>query len=126
MLNGTSGYSIKRAQMRSYEMFFAVIGTSAISPGRVAALSLIGTEPGVTQSAEAEKLAISRPAMGKVIDALETRGLIERRAVEGVRRSYSLNLTAEGHQELNLLAQQIKDYEGRVAANLTRESSPAF
>ena len=119
VFTGTLGYSLKRAQVRSYEMFFAVIGENAISPGRMAALSLIGMEPGVTQSAVAEKLAISRPAIGKVIDALETRGLIERRAVEGNRRSYSLNLTAQGRQELNLLAQQIQTYEDRLAANLT-------
>ncbi|WP_397459204.1 MarR family winged helix-turn-helix transcriptional regulator [Pseudomonas asplenii] len=119
MLTGTLGYALKRAQVRSYEMFFAVIGANAISPGRMAALSLIGIEPGVSQSAVAEKLAISRAAMVKVIDALETRGLIERRAADGDRRSYSLNLTTEGHQELNLLTQQIQAYEQKLAANLT-------
>jgi DNA-binding MarR family transcriptional regulator len=119
VLTGTLGYALKRAQVRSYEMFFSVVGADAISPGRMTALSLIGMEPGVTQSALAERLAISRAAMVKVIDALESRGFIERRATEGDRRSYALNLTAEGHQELNVLTHQIRAYEERLAANLS-------
>ncbi|MDH4847940.1 MarR family transcriptional regulator [Pseudomonas sp. BN605] len=121
VLTGTLGYALKRAQVRSYEMFFSVVGADAISPGRMTALSLIGMEPGVTQSALAERLAISRAAMVKVIDALESRGFIERRAAEGDRRSYALNLTPEGHQELNVLTHQIRAYEERLAANLSSD-----
>lgn len=121
VLTGTLGYALKRAQVRSYEMFFSVVGADAISPGRMTALSLVGMEPGVTQSALAERLAISRAAMVKVIDALESRGFIERRATEGDRRSYALNLTKEGHQELNVLTHQIRAYEERLAANLSSE-----
>ena len=87
------GYAIKRAQVRTYEVLFATLGPDAISPARMTALSIIGAQPGINQSALAEQLRVTRPSMVKVIDSLEGLGLVERRAIPGDRRSYSLALT---------------------------------
>jgi len=118
LLSGTLGYAIKRAQMRSYEVLFSILGPNALTPGRMTALSLIGMQPGITQSALAEQLKINRASVVKVIDALESLDFAERCATEGDRRSYSLRLTKRGNEELQKLHQQIDRYEKAISATL--------
>lgn len=115
------GYAIKRAQVHAYELFFDFLGDNAISPARMTALSLIGTNPGITQSALAKMLGISRAGIVKVIDWLESLSLVERRAKQGDRRSNLLYLTTSGQDELNWLAEQSKQYENLLASRLTEE-----
>lgn len=113
------GYTIKRAQVRAYEMLFAILGPDAISPARMTALSIIGAQPGTTQSALAEQLQITRASIVKVIDTLESLHLVERQATPGDRRSHSLVLTKSGHDELRTLHEKTRRYEAAIAANLT-------
>ena len=104
------GYAIKRAQVRTYEVLFATLGPDAISPARMTALSIIGAQPGINQSALAEQLRVTRPSMVKVIDSLEGLGLVERRAIPGDRRSYSLALTEQGRRELRDMHEKTRQY----------------
>ncbi|NQD55659.1 MarR family transcriptional regulator [Pseudomonas sp. CM25] len=120
LLSGTLGYAIKRAQMRSYEVLFSILGPNALTPGRMTALSLIGLQPGIIQSALAEQLKINRASMVKVIDALEALGFVERCATEGDRRSYALRLTLVGNQALQKLHQQIDEYEKAISSTLAK------
>lgn len=115
------GYSIKRAQVHAYELFFDFLGENAISPARMTALSLIGTNPGITQSALAKILGISRAGIVKVIDWLESLSLVERRAKQDDRRSNLLYLTTSGQEELSWLAEQSRQYEKLLASKLTEE-----
>lgn len=55
----------------------------------------------------------------KLIDPLESRRLIERRQVQGDRRSYALALSSEGRQELRTLDERTMLYEEAIAANLS-------
>ncbi|MBJ7556462.1 MarR family winged helix-turn-helix transcriptional regulator [Marinomonas spartinae] len=115
------GYSIKRAQVHAYELFFEFLGDNAISPARMTALSIIGTHPGITQSALAKKLGISRAGIVKVVDWLESLNLVERRSKQSDRRSNLLYLTDSGQDELSWLAEQSKEYEKILASKLTDE-----
>src|SRR5258706_10333003 len=81
LLKDSLGYTLKRAQVRSYEMLFELLGPNVLSPGRMTALSIVGTEDGINQSSLAERLGITRPSVFKVIDALEALGLMERRSI---------------------------------------------
>lgn len=116
---GTLGYALKRAQVRSYELFFAMMGPESISPARMTALSMVAAQPGISQSGLAERLAITRASVVKVVDNLESLGLIERAPTEGDRRSYALALTDEGHRELARLRGEIRCYEEKLASRLT-------
>ena len=115
------GYAIKRGQVRTYEVLFATLGPDAISPARMTALSIIGAQPGINQSALAEQLRVTRPSMVKVIDSLEGLGLVERRAIPGDRRSYSLALTEQGRRELRDMHEKTRQYEARIAERLTAQ-----
>ena len=90
-----------------------------VSPGRAGILLLIDANPGVTQSRLARAVA-SRPldAWSACCDALEERGLIERRRGED-RRTNGLWLTRAGRTLVARLKQRIELHERRVAAALT-------
>lgn len=113
------GYTLKRAQIRTYEALFALLGPDAISPARMTALSIIAAQPGINQTALAEQLRVTRANVVKVVDTLEGRALVERQAIPGDRRSYSLVLTAQGRAELLTLREKTQEHERNIAAALT-------
>jgi DNA-binding MarR family transcriptional regulator len=113
------GYSLKRAQMRSYDMFFEMLGPQTVSPARMTALSIIATEQRINQSTLAERLGISRPSVVKVVDALESLGMIERLAIPDDRRSYALVLTRPGVDELRAMRDKVTRFEAALVARLS-------
>lgn len=113
------GYTLKRAQIRTYDMLYALMGPEAISPARMTALSIIASQPGINQTALADQLRVTRASVVKVVDSLEERGLVERQAIPGDRRSYALVLTEPGRQELIALYEKARENERNIAADLT-------
>lgn len=119
LLQDSLGYTLKLAQVRTYEVLYATLGPRAISPARMTALSIIGTQSGISQATLAERLGIARPSVVKVVDTLESLGLIERQAVPNDRRSYALVLTSRGKEELREIRSQLRVYEKAITAKLT-------
>ncbi len=118
LLKDSLGYTLKLAQVRTYEMLYQALGPNAISPARMTALSIIGTQPGISQSALADRLHITRPSVVKVVDTLESVGLIERQPGAD-RRSYALALTPRGEKELREIQARLRAYEKLITARLT-------
>jgi DNA-binding MarR family transcriptional regulator len=121
LLADSLGYCLKRAQVRAYEVLATFVDADSISPARMTALSLIAMRSGISQSALAKELGINRASVVKVIDSLEAKQLVERRATEGDRRSYSLALTDSGLDELRGLQEQVRRYEQAIAAGLSAD-----
>ncbi|CAM4216337.1 MarR family winged helix-turn-helix transcriptional regulator [Kerstersia similis] len=112
------GYALRRAQVRSYELLFGILGAEALTPARITALSLIATHPGMNQSALAEHLKVNRASVVKVIDTLESHGLVQRCPVQGDRRSRALAVTGAGREELRSLRRKMDIYERALAERL--------
>lgn len=119
LLSGSLAYEIKKAQLRSYDALFELFGPDTLSPGRMTALCIIGTQPGINQSALADALRVNRASVVKVIDALESMGYVERQSIPDDRRSYALAITPEGREELRRLTALSRRYEESIAAQLT-------
>jgi len=119
-LSDSLGYAIKRAQVRTYDAYYRMLGDEEISPARMTALSLIATEPDMNQSTLAQRLEITGPSVVKVIDALERLDLVTREPVEGDRRRYALALSDAGRRKLAQYQAKLAAYEDRIAANLSR------
>ena len=113
------GYSIKRAQVRTYEVLFRVLGPNSLTPGRMTALSIIATQKGINQSVLADMLGITRAGVVKVIDSLQSGGYVRRRPIPEDRRSYLLEVTPEGYAELSRLNVLLRHHEELIAAKLT-------
>lgn len=113
------GYAIKRAQVRSYDVLFSVMGPESLTPGRMTALSIVATQPGINQTVLADMLGITRAGAVKVIDSLEALGYLERNSTPDDRRSYALGVTQKGLDELKRLNVLNRKFEKRIAQRLS-------
>lgn len=126
LLPGLIGYQLRLTQLAVFDDFAADLKEFDISPGRFGVLVLISANPGLTQSRLAAATQLDRSTMVAVIDQLEARGLVERRASPTDRRSNALVLTAEGEGLLRQLKRRIKSHEARIAAAMTPRETGAF
>lgn len=116
MLPGLLGYRLRLAQQAVFRDFAATV--PEVTPGRAGMLLLIDANPGVTQGRLARAVSLERSTMVGVVDALETRGLIERRRGKD-RRTKGLWLTRKGRTLLGRVERRILAHEKRVAARLS-------
>src|SRR6185436_16435403 len=116
MLPELIGYRMRLAQQAVFRDYAGAV--PEVSPGRVGMLVLVEANPGVTQSALARALGLDRSTMVGLVDALEERGVLERRRGED-RRTNGLWLTRAGRALLARIKRRIAQHEKRVAAQLT-------
>jgi len=116
VLSGLLGYRLRLAQQAVFRDFASSV--AELSPGRAGMLLLVEANPGVTQGRLADAVGLERSTMVGVIDALEERGLIERRRGAD-RRTNGLWLTRAGRSFVARLKSRIEMHERRVAAHLT-------
>jgi DNA-binding MarR family transcriptional regulator len=90
------GYKLRRAQLAVFQDFIESFARLQLRPAEFSVLALIARTPGQKQSEIAAQLGIKRANFVALMDALERRGLAERRKVAGDKRSHSLHLTPEG------------------------------
>jgi DNA-binding MarR family transcriptional regulator len=89
----TIGYAVSRR-------FHEALAPLALEPREFALLRAVGASEGQSQQAIGESLQIPASRMVAFVDALEARGLIERRHNPDDRRTRALHLTAPGHELL--------------------------
>ena len=118
LLPGLIGYQLRLTQLAFFFDFAKSVDDPTMSPGRFGVLVLIGANPGLTQSRLAQATHLDRSTMVAVIDLLESRSLVERRATPMDRRSNALWLTDKGRKLLRLMKQRVKAHDDRLAAAL--------
>lgn len=118
LLPGLLGYRLRLAQQTVFRDFAASV--PELSPGRAGILMLVDANPGVTQGRLAQAVGLDRSTMVGVVDALEARGLLERRRGED-RRTNGLWLARPGRALLGRLKKRIELHEKRVAARLSAQ-----
>jgi DNA-binding MarR family transcriptional regulator len=117
MLPSLIGYQLRLAQRAIFADFADSADGAAISPGLFGILVIIEANPGLTQQALADAAHLDRSTVVTVIDKLEDRALVERRAAD--RRSNGLFLTEAGGRLLRGLKRKVAQHERRVVRNLS-------
>jgi DNA-binding MarR family transcriptional regulator len=112
------GYQLRLAQLAVFRDFERTVGDLGISPGRVGVLVLVSGNPGITQSRLAEAVGLDRSTLVPVLDALERRGLVERRRGKD-RRTNGLWLTVTGKRLLIRVKQRITAHERRMVSGMS-------
>jgi DNA-binding MarR family transcriptional regulator len=97
------GFHLRMAQAASFQAFARGTQDLALRPGRFATLSLIGANPGISQTALSRANGRDKSSLTPVLNDLERRGLIRRERVRSDRRSYRLSLTPAGVEALREL-----------------------
>ena len=113
------GYQLRMAQIALFRDFAQGPGELDVTPGLFGVLVIIEANPDLKQSDLARATHLDRSTVVTVIDNLERRGLVDRRAALHDRRSNALRLTAEGTALLRKLKRQVTQHEKRLLENFS-------
>jgi len=119
VLPGLLGYQLRMAQIALFRDFSVGLGEHDVTPGLFGVLVVIEANPDLKQSDLARAAHLDRSTVVTVIDNLERRGLVERRAALHDRRSNAIRLTADGTALLRKLKRQVSQHEKRLLQNFS-------
>src|SRR5215218_8413951 len=114
-LEDFTGYMLRLAHARAHEIVGQAFPQGP-HPREYAVLAAIAEAGPLSQQRLAERLHVNRTLMVAVADALEQRGLVERRRDPADRRSYALHITPVGQDELERLHGKIERADRLVTA----------
>jgi DNA-binding MarR family transcriptional regulator len=105
LLEDSLGYALRMASFVATQRFHKVMRPYQLRPAQFSTLVLIGANPGVRQRDLCETLGIEKANFVGLLDILERRNLVERRAEPKDRRRYAVFLTREGQALLRRASQ---------------------
>lgn len=121
LLPNLVGYQLRLAQIALFRDFAESLGDHEVTPGLFGVLVIIEANPDLKQSELAKAAHLDRSTVVSVIDNLERRQLVERRAAPNDRRSNALRLTPEGAALLKKLKRLVADHEKRLVSHLSAD-----
>src|SRR5262245_40374820 len=121
VLERVVGYLLRRAQLAVFHDFFKTFAKINVRPAQFSVLVVIDRNPGRKQTEIADALGIKRTNFVSLVDALERRGLAERRASNHDRRSSALYLTDNGRTLVRKLRRMVEVHDRRVSARIGDE-----
>ena len=122
------GHLIRRLSQQSNQVFqdeMKRIGADVTSV-QFAAMQAIDLHGEMEQSQIAQSIHYDKATIGGVIDRLEKRGWVERKANPKDRRAKLVTLTKEGRQALEAFTPVVKELQDQVVANLSSEERDLF
>src|SRR5947208_13247051 len=99
-LHGYPGYLLARLGESSRRRFHRALEPEGLHPRHFGVMTMVASQPGMSQHQLHEQTAIDPSSMVAVIDELEARGLAERRPHPDDRRVRAIFLTDSGLQTL--------------------------
>lgn len=108
------GYAVSRR-------FRATLAPLRLEPREFALLRAVAASEGLSQQEIGERLQIPASRMVAFVDALENRGLLERRINPDDRRARALHLTSAGRRLLNRAITVAMTLEQALCAELTED-----
>jgi len=120
------GFFIRRLQQIAVAIFLEETQAHGITPVQYAALSAAQRQPGLDQRTLAATIGFDTSTIGGVIDRLEKRGLIERRASPTDRRVRLLHVTPEGARLLDAIVPGMLKAQQRILAPLPAADRTRF
>jgi DNA-binding MarR family transcriptional regulator len=109
-------FHLRMAQVVSFQAFARLAHGVNLSPGRFAVLTLIGHNPGISQTALSRANRNDKSTLTSALGGLVQKGLVNRQRTKGDKRIYQLTLTPAGEKLLQRLTECAKQHD----RNLTR------
>src|ERR1700722_4681905 len=97
------------------------LGVLELTPADAGILRLLGAEAGLSQQELAARLQIHPSRLVAILDNLEKRGFVERRANLDDRRLYSLQLTQAGGEALQKIGSVARKHQDALLSSISLE-----
>jgi len=108
------GFNLRMAQDASFQAFSRRSKDIGMKPGRFATLTLIGNNPGISQTALSRANGRDKSTLTPLLVDLVRRGLVRRTQSRSDRRSYRLALTRQGERLLHQLTACAREHERKL------------
>ena len=105
------GFNLRMAQEATFEAFSRLSLEIGQNPGRFATLTMIGRNPGISQTELSHASGRDKSSLTPVVEDLVRRGLVQRKRMSNDRRTYRLSLTADGKKVLTQLTRCARRHE---------------
>jgi MarR family transcriptional regulator, lower aerobic nicotinate degradation pathway regulator len=125
-INELPGHAIRRLHQISVGIFLQQVGELGITPVQFGALQSVSNQPGIDQRSLARSLALDTSTTGGVVDRLEARGWLQRRAAPDDRRIRQLVLTDAGQAALEEVRPAMERAQEQILAPLTERQRIDF
>jgi len=119
-------YLIRRMQMISTSIIAEAFEGEDMSLSEWAVLTMIDNHPDIDQSRLAETVSIDRVNTGRLVDELESKGLIERGVDEADRRVWRLRCTRRGLHTRKRLVPRALASQDKLLACLRPQDRKVF
>lgn len=120
------GFNLRMAQDASFQAFSRLSQEIGVKPGRFATLSLIGNNPGISQTALSRANGRDKSTLTPLLADLVRCGLVRRTRTRTDRRIYRLALTTSGEQLLAELTACARAHERKLDAVIGERSRTQF
>jgi DNA-binding MarR family transcriptional regulator len=120
------GFNLRMAQDASFQAFSRRSKEIGVRPGRFATLTLIGRNPGITQTALSRANSRDKSTLTPLIADLVRRGLIRRTRAADDQRTYRLALTTAGARLLDQLTACAREHERALDAAIGARDRAQF
>lgn len=116
------GYQLRRAFLRSNQLFAKLAGEAEVAPGQFGVLELVSRNPGRSQTEIANASGLDRSTLTLMLDQLVKKGWIERRPGPD-RRTLSLHATDAGRDAIMRATPRVDEHEARIRAGLSDQEA---
>src|ERR1700727_102570 len=121
MEKGQAAFLLAQLGAHAASQFAERLEVLELTPPDAGILRLLRVAAGPSQQELAAKLQIHPSRLVAVLDNLERRGLVERRANPDDRRLYSLHLTKDGGEALERIGKVAREHQDALLTVLNQE-----
>src|SRR6202042_2327584 len=121
MEKGQPAFLLAQLGAHAASQFAERLGVLELAPADAGILRLLRVAAGLSQQELAAKLQIHPSRLVAILDNLEKRGFVERRANPDDRRLYSLYLTKDGGEVLEKIGKVAREHQDALLSVLNQE-----
>jgi DNA-binding MarR family transcriptional regulator len=116
-----TAFLLAQAGAHAASRFAARLSEADLVPAHAGIFRILSATPAISQRALATALGTVPSRLVALVDDLEARGLVERRAHESDRRSYALHLTDKGRATMETIGRIAREHRQDLLAALSDE-----
>jgi DNA-binding MarR family transcriptional regulator len=120
-ISSNIGFLLKKVGTASFDGFAARAAAYGLHPMHFGLLQLIASDGPVSQQELGARIGIDPSTMVARMDALEQRGLVQRRRSAEDRRAYEIDLTDAGRETLGALGKEAQAHARHFFRALSTE-----